>query len=56
MPVDDFKRYYVNRSVVELGDRTGADKKRFTSTNKNEYGRKKAAHGHVNPAISAYFY
>lgn len=36
----DFKQYYVNRSIIEIGNRTIADKKHYTTTNRNEMGRK----------------
>jgi hypothetical protein len=54
MGTEDFKSYYVNRSVLEIGQRNSRDIKHYITTNNNEYGRKTAAHHHVNPAIRAY--
>ncbi|KAL4483942.1 hypothetical protein ABPG72_013948 [Tetrahymena utriculariae] len=39
LPSQDFKQYYVNRSVIEIGDRNSFDKKHYLTTNRNEMGR-----------------
>lgn len=36
---DDFKSYYVNRSVIDIGDRESQYKKQYVSTHTNNYGK-----------------
>jgi len=36
----DLKQFYVNRSVIEIGNRNVVDKKHYMTTNLNQIGRK----------------
>lgn len=39
LPIPTLKQYYVNRSIIEIGDRTKIDKKHYITTNSNHLSR-----------------
>ncbi len=55
LPGPDFKAYYVNRSIVELGDRSVPNKKQWVTTTRNYHtGLQPVNMPMNNPGITAF--